>query len=95
MSKWPLVKVAEIAAPHKGAIAIGPFGSAMKADSYVEQGVPVIRGANLTGGRKFSGDFKYVAEETADKLSRSNVHAGDLVFPHRGDALHESNEADL
>jgi type I restriction enzyme S subunit len=83
-SEFPLISVAELAAPNSGAVAIGPFGSAMKASAYTDTGVPVIRGTNLADGRGFSGEFKFVSEETADRLSRANVFAGDLVFPHRG-----------
>lgn len=65
-------------------ITIGPFGSRLKSDRYVPQGVPVIRGTNVTGGKEFSGDWVFVPEETADSLESCCVYAGDLVFPHRG-----------
>ena len=84
MSEWRSVALEDIAASDRSAVAIGPFGSRMKKDLYVEAGVPVIRGTNITGSRKFRGDFVYVSHETADELSRANVFEGDLVFPHRG-----------
>lgn len=78
--KWPIVRIETIAEK----ITIGPFGSRMKSDTYVPTGVPVIRGMNLTGGRRFSGDWVYIPEEKADELASCNVVANDLVFPHRG-----------
>jgi len=81
---WPSYTVDEIKAVEGRAIAIGPFGSRMKADRYVADGVPVIRGNNIGDTRKFVGGFVYVSEETADELRSCNVFAGDLVFPHRG-----------
>lgn len=85
MSEWRRVKVAEIAAPTKGAIAIGPFGSAIKADQYSSTGVPVVRGQNIRAGKDLdTRDLVFVPEELAVKLKRSMVHEGDLVFPHRG-----------
>lgn len=81
---WPLVRVEEIADRDPGSIAIGPFGSAMKADTYTDAGVPVIRGTNLTHGKGFAGEFKFVSDDTADRLARCTVREGDLVFPHRG-----------
>lgn len=84
MCEWPTVALEEIAAPDKNAVAIGPFGSRMKKDLYVETGVPVIRGTNLIGSREFQGNFVYVSKSTADELCRANVFEGDLVFPHRG-----------
>ncbi|GLS26594.1 restriction endonuclease subunit S [Marinibactrum halimedae] len=83
-SDWPLVTIDEIKADSKGSIAIGPFGSRMKSDCYVDEGIPVIRGTNITGGPTFEGDFVYITEEKADTLGSSNVYQYDLVFPHRG-----------
>jgi type I restriction enzyme S subunit len=65
-------------------MAVGPFGSRMKADLYVPSGVRVIRGNNLSGGREPEGDYVYVSEKTADSLSSCCLQPGDLVFPHRG-----------
>lgn len=84
MSEWPLVTIDSIKADSKGAIAIGPFGSRMKSDCYVDDGIPVIRGTNITGGPTFEGDFVYITEDKADTLGSSNVYQYDLVFPHRG-----------
>ncbi|MCQ8116874.1 restriction endonuclease subunit S [Methylomonas rosea] len=83
-SDWPLISIDEIKADSKSAIAIGPFGSNMKSDCYVNEGVPVIRGTNITGGPTFQGEFVYITQELADKLKSSNVNQYDLVFPHRG-----------
>ena len=84
MSERRSVVLEDIAASDRKAVAIGPFGSRMKKDLYVDAGVPVIRGTNITGSREFQGDFVYISDETADELSRANVFEGDLVFPHRG-----------
>lgn len=81
---WPIVRINEIKADSKGSIAIGPFGSRMKSDCYVDDGVPVIRGTNLAEGPTFKGDFVYITEEKAGTLGSSNVYQYDLVFPHRG-----------
>jgi type I restriction enzyme, S subunit len=83
-SKWPEVSIDDIKAPSKSSIAIGPFGSRMKSNTYTPTGVPVIRGNNLTRGKSLVGDFVFISEELADQLASSNVFPGDLVFPHRG-----------
>lgn len=83
-SDWPMVTVNDIKAPRPGSIAIGPFGSRMKRDCYVSDGVRVVRGTNLTGGRLFSGEFVFVSPEKADELNSANLLPNDLVFPHRG-----------
>ena len=83
-SEWPEVPFETLAADEKGAIAIGPFGSRMKADVYVSAGIPVIRGMNITGTRWLKDDWVYVSQEFADGIKNCVVQPGDLVFPHRG-----------
>ncbi len=83
-SDWPVFSVDDIKAPRSGSIAIGPFGSRMKSDCYVSDGIRVVRGTNLTGGRSFSGDFVFITPEKAEELNSANLLANDLVFPHRG-----------
>ena len=83
-SEWPLVSIGDIAVDWKGSMAVGPFGSRMKADLYVPSGVRVIRGNNLSGGREPEGEYVHVSVETADSLASCCLMPGDLVFPHRG-----------
>jgi type I restriction enzyme, S subunit len=84
MAKWPLASLEEIAATHSGAIAIDPFGSAMKADTYSDVGVPVVRGTNISDTRSWKGDWVFIPEEFADAMPRCVANVHDLVFPHRG-----------
>jgi type I restriction enzyme S subunit len=78
-----MVRVSDIAQDGDG-FAIGPFGSRMKADNYVEQGVAVVRGNNLGAAGTLEGEFVYVPEEVADGLLTCEVREGDVLFPHRG-----------
>lgn len=82
--EWGLKKVADIKSEDKRAIAMGPFGSNIKAENFIEHGVPVIRGTNFNFAKYVGGDFVYLTEEKADNLLGSNCKAGDLVFTHRG-----------
>ena len=83
-AEWPTVSISELAAAQPGSLAVGPFGSRMKADLYVPSGVRVIRGNNLSGGREPEGEYVHVSEKTADSLASCCLKPGDLVFPHRG-----------
>ena len=83
-AEWPVATIGELASHDDGAIAIGPFGSSMKADTYTQTGVPVVRGNNLTGRPGFFGDFVFVSEATTSRFVRCLAKPGDLVFPHRG-----------
>lgn len=82
--QWMIKTIDDLKAPTNGSIAIGPFGSRMKSDCYVACGVPVIRGNNITDTREFAGEMVYISPGFADGLGNAIVHAGDLVFPHRG-----------
>jgi type I restriction enzyme, S subunit len=84
MNEYPWVPLGQLAAKGSGAIAIGPFGSRMKSEVYVDNGVPVIRGTNISKGRSLKGEWVYVSEDFAKSISNCIVREGDLVFPHRG-----------
>jgi len=83
-SDWLSTTVEEIAANEPSAISIGPFGSRMKSECYVDSGVPVVMGSNISDGKHPAGDFVFVSEAKAAELKSSEVREGDLVFPHRG-----------
>lgn len=82
---WPRVRLADLAAPVKGAIAGGPFGSDLVSADYVEEGVPVIRGVNLPFDSKLAlENLVFVSEAKADSLHLNCAAPGDLVFTQRG-----------
>lgn len=76
--------VQDIAATQKNALVGGPFGSNLVSSDYVQDGVPVIRGANMGLGRWVSGEFAFVTKEKAESLSANIARPGDLVFTQRG-----------
>ncbi|MFD7241056.1 restriction endonuclease subunit S [Streptomyces massasporeus] len=84
METVPTVPLREFAV-HKGLVG-GPFGSSLGKRDYVDYGVPVIRGQNLSGSGYFAGDdFVFVAPEKADSdLARNLALPGDVVFTQRG-----------
>ncbi|MCG3760719.1 restriction endonuclease subunit S [Vibrio cincinnatiensis] len=81
---WPEFTIDEIKAPTKGAIAMGPFGSRIKAENFVDSGVPVLKGGNLHGAYINDSDCDFLTEEKADELKSSVVYEGDIVITHRG-----------
>ena len=84
--KWALFKFEDVALPEKGAIVSGPFGSNISSRFFVEEGVPVIRGNNLSfGQRRFIDDgFVYLTEEKAHEFRNCQAVADDLVFTAAG-----------
>jgi type I restriction enzyme, S subunit len=76
---WCVTTIEKIA----NRIAMGPFGSRITTDNFVDSGIPIIRGNNLVNG--FNEDsFVYLTPEKADELKSSNVFPEDIVFTHRG-----------
>lgn len=65
-------------------IAMGPFGSNIKVECFVDEGIPVLNGSNLDGITLKEDSFRYVTEEKANSLKRANAHRGDVVITHRG-----------
>ena len=65
-------------------ISMGPFGSNIKVDNFIDFGVPVLNGSNLQGFKLQEESFNYVSQEKADSLGKANAHRGDVVITHRG-----------
>jgi len=83
--RWQTVKLDDLKAEIPNAIVGGPFGSNLTTRDYVNDGVPVIRGANLSNGAMFSEhEFVFVSEEKANELAANTARKGDLVFTQRG-----------
>ncbi len=65
-------------------VAMGPFGSDIKVSTFVPEGIPVISGQHLRGTLLDDSEFNFVSIEHADRLKRSNVQRGDVIFTHAG-----------
>lgn len=67
-------------------IVDGPFGSAIKADDYVDDGVPFIRVADVTHGEGSikSDNLIYISYEAHKEISRSKVTPGDVIIAKTG-----------
>ncbi|HSV73792.1 MAG TPA: restriction endonuclease subunit S, partial [Chthonomonadales bacterium] len=79
--EWRETKIDEIAER----VAMGPFGSSIKVETFVPSGVPVISGQHLHGSKVDDrAGFNFVSEEHADRLKNANVQRGDVIFTHAG-----------
>ena len=80
------VKLESLAAAERYSLIGGPFGSKLTSADYVEDGVPVIRGSNLNGGRYLDEtEFVFVSEQKMrEDLFGNLAHRGDVVFTQRG-----------
>lgn len=80
MEGWKEYKISDVI----DEISMGPFGSNIKVDNFIDFGVPVLNGSNLQGFKLQEESFNYVSQEKADSLGKANAHRGDVVITHRG-----------
>ena len=83
-SKWKELTIDELKAPVKSSIAMGPFGSRIKAENFVDSGVPILKGGNLHKAFITDEKFDYLTVEKAEELKTSQAIRKDLVITHRG-----------
>jgi type I restriction enzyme, S subunit len=62
----------------------GPFGSQLHSYDYVPKGVPVIPTEGIGRRRLLTEGIPEVTKETATRLSRHRLKAGDILFARRG-----------
>lgn len=67
-------------------IVDGPFGSAIKAEDYAEEGIPFIRVADVTRGEGTikTDDLVFITQEAHKEISRSKAVPGDVIIAKTG-----------
>jgi type I restriction enzyme S subunit len=65
-------------------IAMGPFGSNIKVETFKDSGIPIISGMHLHGIRLIDSDYNFISQDHADRLINSNVYRHDVIFTHAG-----------
>jgi len=79
--EWRTARIEEVAER----VAMGPFGSSIKVETFVPDGVPIISGQHLHG---FKVDdrvgYNFITEEHAERLKNANVQRKDVIFTHAG-----------
>jgi len=81
---WEVVGLGELAAPIKNAFSDGPFGSNLKLEDYVDSGIPVLQGKNITKNRLEWFDIRFVTKKKAKEHSRSLATIGDILMTKIG-----------
>lgn len=80
-SEWRVATIREVAEK----VAMGPFGSSIKVDTFVPEGVPVISGQHLHGFRlDETPGFNFITPDHAERLKNAIVQKGDIIFTHAG-----------
>ena len=77
--EWPLVEIGRIAAQQKYSIKAGPFGSALKKESYVFHGYKIYGQEQVIRRDAAYGDY-YINEDKYLELESCKVRAGDVLI---------------
>ena len=81
VDEWQMVPISEIAASS----GMGPFGSSIKVETFVPEGVPIISGQHLHGAfLDESPGFNFITPTHAARHPKSICRAGDIIFTHAG-----------
>lgn len=72
----------------KNRIVSGPFGSSLKSDSYLSQGIPFIRIENIKGGFDIDeSELICISEFDHRRLSNSALKVNDLILSKVGNSI--------
>ena len=80
---WEQRKVTELLKNSLSAMKIGPFGSALKKEYFVEEGIKVYAQENAFTGDFSMGDY-YITEDKYKELKSCELYPGDLVISMMG-----------
>lgn len=92
---WRLTTLDEVAAPIPYAVVDGPFGSNLKLTDYVDEGIPVLQGKNITNDAFQWFDVRFISQRKADELKRSSVRVGDILLVKIGSVGYSAVIRDL
>ena len=86
MTSWPTLNLGDLAAPEKGAITDGPFGSHLTSAHYTDEGPLVVRLQNIGDG-VFKHAPSHISEDHFRSLAKHQVAPGDLLVASLGESL--------
>ena len=79
--QWKAAKIEDISEK----VGIGPFGSSIRVNTFVPNGIPIISGQHLHEVRiDEAPGFNFITQDHAQRLAKANVQRGDVVFTYAG-----------
>jgi len=82
---WNAATLGALACKPDGFLQTGPFGSQLHKHDYLCEGVGVVNPTHLWGNQINHEDVPRVSSETAARLERHRLEAGDILFARRGE----------
>jgi type I restriction enzyme S subunit len=68
-------------------VVSGPFGSSLKSEAYLSQGIPFVRISDLRNWIIDDAEMTHISEEDHSRLSSSRLRVGDLVLSKVGNTI--------
>ncbi|ENB4432739.1 restriction endonuclease subunit S, partial [Escherichia coli] len=84
-SKWKSIVLNDLINQGHAFLQTGPFGTALKAEEYSDNGVPLISVREIRNGYiKIEGTTPRVSRHTTSRLPKFVLNKGDIVFARKG-----------
>jgi type I restriction enzyme S subunit len=82
--RWPSCRIEQLAAKHPGAMRTGPFGSDLRHNEFVDNGIAVLGIDNAVSNRFEWGERRFITPEKYEGLRRYKVLPGDVIVTIMG-----------
>jgi len=77
---WEIKKLNYVSSDENHSFSDGPFGSDLKNEEYVDEGIPIIQLNNIKAGFHDFTNEHYITEEKYNQLKKHSVKPGDIVI---------------
>ena len=78
------MELAELVKNEEADLQTGSFGTQLKANEYVAEGIPVINVKNIGNGKVRKEKLEFIDNQKAAQLSVHFLRKGDIVFGRKG-----------
>ena len=81
---YPKVRIETLADTAPGSFKIGPFGSSLRKEELVSDGIPVVGIENVLANKFLPAFRKFITEEKFSQLSQYMIKSGDVLVTTMG-----------